>query len=220
MAEPDLGAALRRAAEIGPFFELVVADGADWQPFADLIRDPAVLRARISAIRTALAASTRQDPESIEWRVAASLAQLNIAARLVSPLLGAAVVAGVLPVVSLESLRWQPKLGGPFPLAIRGGNALQLARGTPAMAAARLRSALAPILGELVDATHQVGGLAVQISWGNIDSAVATALRLIAEATASAPGPAVRRSTCCLFYRVAPDAGLCADCVLSTRPVR
>jgi hypothetical protein len=227
---------------IGPFFVLdAAADGPGWQPFADLVRDPAVLERRIAATRDALAGSSRQQPEDIEWRVAASIAQLNLSARVLSPILASAVVEGVVPAVSLETLWWQPVLGGAFPLAIRGGSAIRIDAGSSHDAARAVRGQLEDILAELIEATRRVGGLAPQIAWGNVGSALATAAALIARADPSVGGRAravtaevlavaplaatgtltdtgFRRTTCCLFYRVAPSAGLCGDCVLTTRP--
>lgn len=207
----EFASVLRRVASIGPFFDLSTSTkDAAWQPFSELLTDPEVLSARITATRDALAVHGG----AVEWRVAASLAQLNLAARVLSPVLGCAVVAGVLPVVSPELLWWQPVLGGAFPLALPEAHGV-LCDDDPVRAA---RAGVAPILELLVDATHRVGGLSTQIAWGNVDSAAAAALGLIGRATGRPAGPAYRRSTCCLFYRVAPDAGLCGDCVLDSRP--
>ena len=52
-------------------------------------------------------------------RVAASVLFLGLAAQLVAPLLGAAVLAGELPRLTVADLYWQPVTGGPWPLAAR-----------------------------------------------------------------------------------------------------
>jgi hypothetical protein len=207
----DLAGVLARVASIGPFFELSTsAEDAGWQRFSGLWTDPAVLEARITATREALSVHG-----AIEWRVAASLAQLNLAARVLSPVIGCAVVAGAVPVVSPDLLWWQPVLGGAFPFALVETRMRQIGLEDPASAA---RAEVAPILDLLVEGTHRVGGLSTQIAWGNVDSAAEAALALVRRALGQPVGPAYRRSTCCLFYRVSPGAGLCGDCVLDSRP--
>jgi hypothetical protein len=51
-------------------------------------------------------------------RVAASIVSLGLASRLVSPPLGAAVLGGVVPYLTLDNLWWRPVDGGPVPLAV------------------------------------------------------------------------------------------------------
>ncbi len=135
--------ALARAAAAGGFFavepgpvERLTPGQAPWRPWTDLtdLADgPGVIGVRIGATQTALAARVGGDPSGIEARVAASLVQLGLAARLVSVGLGAAVLAGIVPdlggagtdgamltgsPVERGGLWWQDVLGGPVPLAL------------------------------------------------------------------------------------------------------
>jgi FhuF 2Fe-2S C-terminal domain/Ferric iron reductase FhuF-like transporter len=83
-----------------------------------------------------------------------------------------------------------------------------------------------------------------RVLWGNVASAVNTAAAQVAgqrpdlaeDAWQAAgrmfclpwlrderhpPGPTFRRSSCCLFYRIAPEnPSVCGDCVLARRPAR
>ena len=67
-----------------------------------------------------IAARAGLAPAEVTERVAASIVFLGLAARLVSPSLGAAVLGGVVPDLTLDNLWWRPVDGGPVPLAVGG----------------------------------------------------------------------------------------------------
>ena len=77
-----------------------------------------LLAERAAGVRAYLAAAGGQPPEAVEPRVAASVAHLGLAARLVSPALAAAVLHGRPLGCDLGAVRWQPALGGPVPLSL------------------------------------------------------------------------------------------------------
>jgi len=54
----------------------------------------------------------------VEFRVAASVTHLGVAARLISPALGMAVLLGRVPRMDPAEVYWQPVLGGPLPLSL------------------------------------------------------------------------------------------------------
>lgn len=225
-------------ATIGPFF---AAEGhlarngprPPWHRMAELVEDAGCLTARIHGVREALAESAGRAPDTVELRVAASVAQLGLVARLLSPVLGAALTARVVPDVTLDTVWWQPVLGGPFPLSL------------PLPATGEERAAHAVVDGPVRELTEAVGA-AVSVSrrvlWGNVASAINSAVTLITAArpelryrakplaaalldrpplrgtasTTAAPASRFRRRSCCLIYRVAPGAAgpVCGDCVL------
>ncbi|MEU2180629.1 (2Fe-2S)-binding protein [Streptomyces thermolilacinus] len=172
-----------------------------------------------------------------EYRVAASLTQLGLAARLWSVTLGAAALYGAVPDVSPATLHWDPARSTPDDLwwsgtATRPGTAPELRRVVQ-------DGHLAP----LADALRAAGPVSARLLWGNAGSALGGALREltrwahrhgrpdVAERAAAltrdlldAPDlagtvrpPALRRRTCCLYYRT-PGGGLCGDCVFDTPP--
>ncbi|MGF7239015.1 MAG: (2Fe-2S)-binding protein, partial [Frankia sp.] len=115
---PRVARALAAAGDIGPFFAVTHSPkGPGWVPLGDLVSDAAVLVARVEAARAVIARSARQQPASVDPRIAASIVFLGIAARLVSPPLAAAVLTGVIPRWTLDGLSVQPVTGGPWPLA-------------------------------------------------------------------------------------------------------
>jgi FhuF 2Fe-2S C-terminal domain len=227
-------------AELGPFFA-VDTHGVDavptspWRPLSELLDDRDMLLDRVIAIRGYLAAGGGQVPNAIPLRVAASVTQLGLTARLVSPAVGAAVLTGRVLDVGLSSAWWQPELGGMFPLSVpEPGD-------PPVDLVGRLVADVlnGPIRG-LVDATARFS-VSDRILWGNVASSVNGAATMIATARPDlarradelvsalldrAPlrhsgvrtaGRFLRRS-CCLIYRAAPGSArgpVCGDCVLS-----
>jgi hypothetical protein len=113
--------ALAAAARAGPYFAVDPrAEGAGWRPARLLVSDPAVLTGLVTHARAVIAGQARIAPAEIAERVAASIVFLGLASRLVSPSLGAAVLGGVVPDLTLDNLWWRPVDGGPMPLAVRG----------------------------------------------------------------------------------------------------
>ncbi|MGQ0630048.1 MAG: (2Fe-2S)-binding protein [Sporichthyaceae bacterium] len=257
MTTPATLAALDAAAAAGPFFlldtdppprtgrdssfdaDVAGPDGPPWRPFSELVDDPAATRARISAIREGIAERGRIDPRAVPARSAASLAHLGLISRVISPVLGAAVLGGVVPQLRSESLYWRDVLG-PVPLSAPELDGIDVEGQDPARIAAILAAefAVGPVAG-LGAAIGTVGAVSPKVLWGNVASAVAGAARMLV--TAGAPpaalgaivtgllalepltgtgayvaGVGFRRTSCCLYYRV-PGGGYCGDCVLTPR---
>ena len=72
---------------------------------------------RVTHARAVIASRAGIAPAEVAERVAASIVFLGLAARLVSPSLGAVVLGGVVPDLTLDNLWWRPVDGGPVPLA-------------------------------------------------------------------------------------------------------
>lgn len=166
-----------------------------------------------------------------ELRVAASIAQLGHAARLWSPVLGCALLHGIVP--DLRGLWRRPQ-----------GTELMLPE--PAGFVAPEGEELARLVYDVVVRDHLeplAAGLRVKLApgllRGNAASALAGSAKLLLQArpavrepltrlvtglldtgdlrgTGRFTGPdlAFRRNSCCLYYRV-PGGGLCGDCSLS-----
>jgi hypothetical protein len=232
-------------AGLGPFFAVSshrpeTVPVPPWRPFGELLMPSRPLAARIAAVRAALAARAGLGVDAIEPRVAASTLQLGLAARLVSPALGAAVLRRPLD-LRPGRLWWQEAAAGPVPLSVPGP-----AGGSPGTAADDWDQVL---FGEVLAPVTAAIALLVPVSgrvlWGNVASAVNAAARQVArqrpdlagdawQAAArlfaspalrgerKPPGPAFLRSSCCLFYRLAPGdpSAICGDCVLRGRTVR
>ncbi|GHD24802.1 (2Fe-2S)-binding protein [Streptomyces galbus] len=173
-----------------------------------------------------------------EERVAASVAHLGLAARLAAAALGCAALHGAVPELDPGLLRWDPDATAPDDLW------LTAVRPRPAdcLGEVLLDGHLAP-LGRALAARHR---LAPGLLRGNAASAVAGAARQLdrwardrgrpdvarraataterlfahpyLSGTVTVTGPAFRRRSCCLYYRV-PGSGVCGDCCF-TRPPR
>jgi hypothetical protein len=239
------GAVTEEIAALGPFFAVRThPPGAEpsgssgaWQPMSRLL-----LEARVSGVRDWLAAAGGQPPGAVEPRVAASVAHLGLAARLISPALAAAVLHGLVLAPRLADLRWQPVLGGPVPLSLPH-DAFDGSPADPApdrLADRLSRCLLDGPLRELADALAPFS-VSPHILWGNTASAVNGAATMIAaarpdlttrtrtitsllldrpplrDANTTAPDGSFLRRSCCLIYRAAPGGkgALCGDCVLS-----
>jgi hypothetical protein len=226
-----------RFADLGPYFAITcypgsAPAGAGWQPLAELVTDPVALSSRIETVRARLSPGDRP----VERRPVASAVLLGLAARLLSPVLASAIVDGRTLDLELRRLFWRPTSDSGFPLAIPADSA----------PATDLVSGLAELLtgpiGELVAAVRAACPLSPRVAWGNVGSALngaaivlgqqrpdlaAETYRLTAAVLARSPlnlvkpvaGPAFRRNSCCLLYRIVPAGrdALCADCVLARR---
>jgi ferric iron reductase protein FhuF len=171
--------------------------------------------------------------------IVGSLTHLGLVARLVSPLLGTALLTGVLPLAPVGRVHVRLAGANPLPLAVAtsGGIAVRDAEG---LATTFCRSWLEPAVGPLTAAVRASCTVSPRVLQGNVTSAVAGSLRMAAAArpdlTAAADaaleaflhggplagtghrrddGSFVRRS-CCLLYRL-PGAGTCGDCILDHR---
>jgi hypothetical protein len=230
--------ALAAAASLGPFFQVhrtVPAGAITW---AQLCAGDHVLDRRVAEVRATLAAGP--GAPAVEPMVAVSLAHFGLVARLVAPLLGAALLEGVLPVAPAERVHLRLSGANPLPLAVLGTTGVPV-RTAADLADAMTRSWLRPVIDPLTAAVRASFALSADVLDGNVASAVAGALRMVAAARpvpraaetldamlADGPlagtgrrkpdGAFVRRS-CCLFYRL-PGAGTCLDCVLIGRDRR
>ena len=191
-------------AALGPYFAVDVhRPGAPprppWQPLGDLVSSPDALAGRIGEVRERLAAAAGWPPGNVEFRVAASIAQLGLCARLLSPALGAAAAGRALP-VDIAQARWVPSLGGPFRLSLP--DTILEAGAVPGSAvsdsavpdsAASGRAATAGLLaGPIAQIVRAVQAMAVspQVLWGNVASAVNGAATMIAAARPDLAAPA------------------------------
>ncbi|BCM65651.1 MULTISPECIES: (2Fe-2S)-binding protein [Streptomyces] len=239
--DPDL-AALR---PLGGFFPLrtlrhtaggagprrlpTLADGCA-EGTSDTPGDPVTARVATVADRLRIA----------EPRVAASLAQQGLAARLWSVALGCAVLYGRVPDLDPRLLRWDVRAPVPDELW------LTEVRPLPGDAATLTATVLHGHLEPLTAALRARYGVAPGLLWGNAGSALAATARELSRwarahgrtdvaartrgltgelfahpllsATGTRTGTAFRRRSCCLYYRV-PGGGLCGDCCF-TRPPR
>ena len=176
----DIGAAaLAQTSGVGPYFTIEpLTFRGQWQPLRLLVSDPAVLAGRVGRARRGLARGAGIAVEQVEVRVAASIMFLGLASQLVSPQLGAVVIAGVLPRLAVDDLWWQPVDGGPWPLAAGpgGGTAIGLATSRQVRdAAAALSEQIANVTGPLAASFGTVFRLSPQVLRGNVASALAGA---------------------------------------------
>lgn len=110
-------------AALGPFFAVEVHDpgavpGPRWRPWSDLLDRPEVLRARTEAARAVLAAGGGRAAEDVSIAVAASVVQLGLSARLLSPLLALAALHRAERLPAADDLHWQDTPGGAVPLSL------------------------------------------------------------------------------------------------------
>ncbi|MFJ7074172.1 (2Fe-2S)-binding protein [Streptomyces sp. NPDC098781] len=235
----DLDPGLAALRPLGGFFVLRTAGKAP-RPLPTLAQaygeppstehgDPLV--SRIRKVADALRAP--------EERIAASVAQLGLAARLWSVTLGCAALYGTIPDLDPRLLRWDPEGSAPDDLWL---TEVHPRRADPAgVGAAVLHGHLEPLHAALT-ARYRV---ATGLLWGNAGSALAGAARqldgwaradgrtdaadraraLTAElfthpllaGTGTFTGNAFRRHSCCLYYRV-PGGGVCGDCCFTRAP--
>ena len=230
-------AALAAARNLGPFFEVDPAPAPDWTSWAEILESPAAVQQRVAEVRAVVGAGP--GAPVVEDRVAASLAHLGLVARLLSPVLGAALVGGVLPVSPAPQVHLQVSGRNPLPMALTRPGAVPVGS-TRGLVRVFGRLWLRPTVDPLGALIRERYALSPQTLTGNVSSAVAGALIAVAGARAELrpqahallsaftregplasaghlrlDGTFVRRS-CCLFYRV-QGAGTCADCVLGHR---
>ena len=226
---------LTRTADLGEYFALPPQDAGEWQELP-LLLNPSTVIDFVDRTRNAIAASAGCNSSSIPIRLAASSFQLGIAARLLSPVIGAASCFAKVPILTAESVKWQatahhsPRFGM---------TALEWVEAETATLAADVISAsvLTAILGPLNETLRSATALSLQVTWGNVISAANGAVTVLAmsrpehesrgralvralmdteqltQTGSFVHGKFVRRS-CCLFY-LAPESGLCTDCVLT-----
>jgi hypothetical protein len=195
-----------------------------WRSMAELVGDPVVLTERIEQVRRTLAAG--RAPTTIEPRVAASVGQLGLATRLLSPALASAASGNPID-LDWTTMHWQPAAGGVFPLSVQPASSTGFAAGV-------IHSM--SMLNAAIDRVNPVSSV---ILWGNVGSALNGAATMLARlrpelaemgydltrsvladgpAAMAKPviGPGFRRRSCCLLYRASSygKAAICPDCVL------
>ncbi|PBC67354.1 FhuF-like iron-sulfur protein [Streptomyces sp. TLI_235] len=181
-----------------------------------------------------------------EPRVAASVVHLGLAARLWSVALGAAALGGIVPDLHPDRVHWSMPAQGPLDLwlpddtapacgSLVEGLRQAVAVDNLAPLAAAVRS-VAPVAERLLDgnaASALVGAGRVLAAdptaphTGAADRAEALVRALLdtpplhgtGRITAAGRPLALRRSSCCLYYRV-PGGGVCGDCVFDRPPGR
>jgi hypothetical protein len=225
-------------AALGPFFAVSAhPSGAEprppWRPLRELAGPGGPLSGRIGAVRAALAERGGRPAGEIEPRVAASITHLGLVARLIAPPLAAAATGCWLG-MRLGDLWWQDILGGPVPLSVLLPRPDATADEPPAV-----QDLLNEVIAPLTAQTSRLVSISPRVLWGNLASAVNGAAAQVAAqrpdlsrpawtvaATLFAspqlsrerhpPGPAFRRSSCCLIYKIAAGRpqGVCGDCIL------
>ncbi|MFF1380991.1 (2Fe-2S)-binding protein [Streptomyces sp. NPDC058308] len=176
-----------------------------------------------------------------EDRIAVSVAQLGLAARLWSVALGSAALYGRVPDLDPALLRWDADATSPDDLWL--SDVRPLPGDAETLRGVVQHGHLAPLSAALRDRYRVSAGLL----WGNAGSALAgaarelhgwaarsgrpavgeRALELAAElfghpdlrGTGTLRGTAFRRRSCCLYYRC-PGGGLCGDCCFERPPQR
>ncbi len=223
---------LRELDSVGGFFALRTGPSRGGAPLARLYAgEDGPLAARVETVAARLGTPER--------RVAASVAHLGLAARLWSVALGSAALYGELPDLDPARLCWDPESNVPDDLCLTGFRSLS------ATAVTVREVVLDGHLVPLADALRRDTRISEPLLWGNAGSALAGAVRgldawarqagradvsgraaaLAAELfghprlAGTVQGPAMRRTSCCLYYR-APGAGLCGDCVFDRPPRR
>jgi hypothetical protein len=168
---------LRAAAAVGPFFAIDrLDDDPSWRPLSEFADHPDGLTARVTATVTSslLQALRPPTPSAERVRIAASVAFLGLAARLVSPALGSVLSTGIVPKLSPERLYWRPAPTGVLPLAcgaVDGWASDQRSGTDPESVALLGETAIIPVLalGATVAARF---GLSEQVVKGNVASAI------------------------------------------------
>ncbi len=190
-------AALAQASAAGPYFTIQPwSSEGGWRPFGALLSDPVALSDRVGHARAALARRARIAPGDVEERVAASTVFLGLASQLVSPLLGAAVIGGIVPGLTVAGLWWRPVESGPWPLAARPAGGLRLGQlGSDRElreAAVVLSERVHSLAGPVAAAFGAVFRLSQQVLRGNVASAVSGASSMLAVAFPQRAGAAGR----------------------------
>ncbi|MFE1172900.1 hypothetical protein [Streptomyces sp. NPDC058773] len=207
MTEEPTAATTTHLAALGPFcaFETHSA-GAElsvpWRTLSEVTEGgkengSGVLRERVAAVRSSLAANGGRPPEAVEPRVAASVAHLGLVARVISPVLGLAALHG-LPSrpLTLGELWWASALGGAFRLSLPREAVTPTADGGTRPVSAIADDLLDGPVRALVDAFAPFS-VSPRILWGNVASAVHGAATGV---TAAAPPLARPARTAALTF--------------------
>jgi Ferric iron reductase FhuF-like transporter/FhuF 2Fe-2S C-terminal domain len=240
---------LDELAALGPFFAVSTHPPQaiplpPWRPVSELTGRHGPLRARMDAVRSTLAARGRLDVAAIDPRIAASALHLGLVARLAAPALGAAVLGQPIDPRPAE-VWWQDVPSGPVPLSVPAPSEDQVPN--PVHPNEWDQLLMAEAIAPITLATARLAGVSPRVLWGNVASGVNAAAAQLARqrpdlagaawkeaarlfaspwlhGERNPPGPSFRRSSCCLFYRLAPNdpstgrsvnlSATCGDCVL------
>ncbi|MFF2995136.1 (2Fe-2S)-binding protein [Streptomyces sp. NPDC057950] len=172
-----------------------------------------------------------------EPRVAVSVAQQALAARLWSIALGAAAVYGHLPDLDPELLRWDPDGSAPDDLWLSEVRVLPVTAIGTVVGEGHLRPLETALRSRYRVSRGLLRGNAASAlagAWRQLDrwarthgrTDVADRARTLAVGLLRGPGAAgtldprtLRRRSCCLYYRL-PGGGLCGDCCFDRPPDR
>lgn len=237
MNEPNVTAAtaLEGVAAFGGHFAVAVRErhpAGGWRQVAGLY-DPA------ADALPGLIGRTAERLGTDDRRVAASILHQGYAARLWSVVLGCTAAAGLVPTLNPADTYWRSGAQSLVELLTVTPDATPVDDRT-ADRTARLVAAtvLDAHVEPLAAAVRAAAGVSARILTGNTASALVGTLRVLAPhdpartatdvarvlfgtpalrdggaVDLAAEPPALRRGSCCLFYRV-PGGGLCGDCVL------
>jgi ferric iron reductase protein FhuF len=252
----QVAATLTDVARLGPFFatglpnqggpsDIAQTDQTDqtgdgWIAIRQLAEDRTYCRRLVDRVDAQLVDRlTVTDPtaagEPLERRVVASIAFLGLAARLVAPSFGAAVIGRISVDLSPDQLWWRPAEAGLMPLLITATSGVT-ADDDQLLAEHLVGQLVTGIIAPVLETFAAEFVLSHKVLWGDVASAIGGAVassgafqtkraqtmagRLLGIAPLAGtvqPPPAtnwqLRRRSCCLFYRV-PGTGFCADCVL------
>jgi FhuF 2Fe-2S C-terminal domain len=209
---------------LGGFFTAAVHSPQDqpaapWRSLRSLSEDAGPLDDRVEFVQMTLQAGGQNIPR----RVAASVVQLGVLARILAPALAAAAL-GLEP-VALDSgaLWWQDDLGGAYPLSVTSGSVINLIGGVvsefTALFADRYRVPLRTLWGNVASAANAAAGQLVLTRPDLADSAYLVAGAVLRDPRVEGgrlrPGADFRRRSCCLIYQAAGSrVAVCGDCVL------
>ncbi|MFI6484766.1 (2Fe-2S)-binding protein [Nonomuraea sp. NPDC050663] len=220
MEPKSIQTALESVAEFGSFFSLQL--GGDDTGWHDVKIDYA-------AGFTDLVEATAAKYGTRELRIGASIAQLGHAARLWSPVLGAALAHGVVPdLTRLDRADDSGRLRVPSPSGWRYESPEQLydlvVRGhlEPMAAGLRVKVARGLLYGNAASALVEAGRSVVTARPDLTEPATDLITTLLSYGGLSGKGAVIsaglafRRTTCCLYYRV-PDGIKCDDCSLAEK---
>ncbi|HVT64209.1 MAG TPA: (2Fe-2S)-binding protein [Mycobacteriales bacterium] len=206
-----------------------------WLPFEPVVTEPSTLERRVDDVRAALAERGDRSPDVVERQVAASITHGGLVSRLISPALGCAVVCGHVPDMTAANVWWQDTLGGPFPLSLPLDGGVS---GEPEVLVEAMRSSVVAMTSAITSAVVSTCDVSPLVLAGNVAAAINAAALTIAardldladrsfaiadavraaaglDSEPSPTGPAFRRNSCCLAYRLNPaHRELCGDCVL------
>ncbi|MFD6875592.1 MULTISPECIES: (2Fe-2S)-binding protein [unclassified Streptomyces] len=223
----DMDDALRELAAVGPFFAVPYGKeppAPGFRPLTELYGEH--LDPWVGEVGRRIGSG----PD----RVAASTAQFGIASRLWSIGLGCAALAGRVPDLAADRVRWRLPDAGSMELWLPEPGELP---------AGALGETVLGNLGLLETPLRERFGVSAKVLRGNAASGLVGALRVLLDRVEGGPavdlagalladggplagsgtfiheeglGVAFVRRSCCLYYQV-PGGGFCGDCVLRTR---